>query len=375
MKKPLSKANFQLQFRDTELKTVSRFIDYCGDNGVRTSMEELEQLHKEGLFYPALKVYYDISRFKKIFANFDGADEWRYVNFGDVKKFKIKKIEKQTYYSSGGFWITEGWLDYFKDKKMVEYPYQEKFRVWKRGWHHPDFVTNYRLIEKEYEFFYDKIQLFSLKVIQKERSFWKQFDGKQKKESIKIAKQRLQEINKFASIYFEIENVITKAYDIRNKKLGDYNKEFKDQKEVSYEWKSAFEATYLPIFKLEAKKVLTKHSFKEEDIEKWIAFLQQQNIFHESNRSSKSIRTYLRHISEKDLVDAEDANYMIFILNQFSYFVTGELKTVKQTLLNAYLPLCVVCGKMFTPRNKSQKTCANPKCVNENKNKSKRRIK
>jgi hypothetical protein len=373
MKKGLSKANLQSPFSDAELKSVSRFIDYCKDNGVRTSIEELEQLHKEGLLYPAIKVYYGVIHFKKILIDLNGSEEWKYVNFNNEKKFKIKKTEKQTYYGSGGFLIREGWLDYYKNKKMVEYPSQEKFRVWKRSWRHPEFVSDYSLIEKEYEFFYDKIQLLSLKYIQKKHAFWMKLEGKQKRDFTKLIKKRLQEINKFANIYFEIENVVLRAYDIKNKKLEDFNKEFKDQKEVYHEWKSALEATYLQTFKRAARDVLIVHSFKEEDIKNWIMFLQQQNIFQESNRDSKCIRTYLRHISEKDLVDAENTNYMIFVLNQFLFFVTGEFKTVKQTLMDSFLPLCVVCGKMFKPRNKDQKTCADPNCVNENKNKSKRK--
>lgn len=378
MKKGLSKAILQPAFREDELKSASRFIDYCKDNGMLTSREELEHLHKEGLLYPAVKIYYGIARFKKIFANYNGTDQWIYVNFGDVKKFKPKKVEKQTYYSSiGGFGGNDGWLKYFEDKEMVEYPAQEKFRAWKKESFHPDFVTNYRLIEKECEYFYDKIQLLSLKVVKKERSLWQQLNNeKLKKELIKSTKRYLENINEFLKVYIEIEKLINDAFEDRNEQISKIRRDFMhDEKEISYEWKSAFEITFLPKYKILSQNILKKYSFNQEKIERWIRFFEQQSIFHESNRSSKCIRTYLRHISERDLVDAEDTNYMILVLNQFLYFINGELKTLKQTLLDSFLPVCIICGKMYTPRNKSQKTCADLKCIAENKNRSKRKKK
>lgn len=366
--------NLQSPFREAGLITASSFVSYCKDNGLYTSKEELEQFHKEGLLYPAIKVYRGICKSKNIYAKFGNDFEWGFVNPDDVKKFKPQKIDPKNYYSSGSFSIRTGWLEYYKENKMVEYPASQKFKTWNKK-QYPLFITNYKLIEKDYEFFYDKTQLLSLKVINHERTFWNNFQRKEKDGLIESTKKYLDEINRFAELYIAIEDLIDRAFKKRNKIISEMRKNIIDDKSLTVEWKEEFDISFAPSLKTAAEGVLNEHSSTLGDIDRWTRFLAWQSIFQESNRSSKCIRTYLKSISEKDIIGAEDTNYMIYILNSFVFFLTGKQKMVKQIISYSQFPICTVCGHSFLPKRITQKTCADKKCIQENKNRSKRKKK
>lgn len=121
--KKRSKVNTQMPIHPESLTHVSFFVGYCQNNGLRIKKEDLEELHKYGLVFPALKIYVGVVEYKKIYANFDGKTEWRYINPEDSKKFKIIKSDKKKYYATGGLMISGAkWLNYYTDNKMTEHP-------------------------------------------------------------------------------------------------------------------------------------------------------------------------------------------------------------------------------------------------------------
>ena len=89
-----------------KLLTLSGFISYCSENGLKTSLEQLEKLHKDGLFCPALKIYRGIAPERKILATVNSTEGWYFVSPKDVKKFKPQKVESKIYYSSCGFFMS-----------------------------------------------------------------------------------------------------------------------------------------------------------------------------------------------------------------------------------------------------------------------------
>jgi hypothetical protein len=375
MKKSISKGKHKPPFRPEELLSAGSFISYCRDNGINISKEELELFHKEGLFFPAVKVYRGVCEFKKIYAKFEKSEEWRYIYLKDVKKFMPKKIDPKKYYSSGSFHMgNANWLNYYEKNKMVEYPAMEKFKVWNIK-SHLDFITNRKLIEKEYELFYDKIQLISLKSILREKMFWTNFKGLEKIELIKYFKKSLVKMNHFFEIYIVIEDFINRVYQIRQEKISAYKKSGMNAKQIKIEWQEELDFTLMGSAKQTAQGILKQYSFSSKEIADWTRFLAWQNIFSESHRSSRCIGTYLKSISERDFIVAEDVNFMIHIFNSFVFFLTGEQKTVKQIISNSQYPVCPVCGSSFLPSRITQKTCGSAECIRENKNQSKRKRK
>lgn len=365
----------QSPFRESQLITASRFVSYCEDNGVATSKEEFEQLYKEGLFYPAVKVYKGICKFKKIYAKFDNSLEWRYVYPEDVKKFKPKKIDPKNYYDSGGFHSGyDGWLDYYRKNKMIKYPASQKFEAWNKK-QYLGFITKYKLIEKDYEFFYDKAQILNLKVILREKKFWSSLKEKERLGFVKKTKQFLVKINDFLEIYFAIENFFEKINKLQQKSFELYTSQGMNTEQIKDQLKEDFKLDILPTLKKAARDILTEYSFDIKYLDYWRNFLSYQCVFSESKRSVKCIGIYLRSVNENDLIQAEDTNRMIYVINQFLFLLTKESKTVKQVLENSQFPRCTVCGNIFMPKKYNQKTCGTGECIRENKNRLKRKKK
>jgi len=163
------------------LKPLSMFISHCSNYGVRINSERLEKLHKDGLLFPCLKIYRGITISKKILATFNGVEDWRFVDQEDLKKFKPTRIDPKKYYSSGGFNISgDDWLKYYQDNKMIEMPASKPFKPW-IGMTVDNFTTDIKSINKSYDFFYDKHQLFALKIIIKYINLWDLLNEEEKK--------------------------------------------------------------------------------------------------------------------------------------------------------------------------------------------------
>ena len=364
---------FQPPFREAELMPVSSFLNYCDENGVFTTEKELEQLHKEALLYPAVKLYIGVLKFKRIYAKFGESYEWRFVGLDGVKEFKPRKIEKPIYYRSGGFSRgRNNWLDHYKKNKMIEYPASQKFKAWCRTYH-PEFTADLKLIENDYEFFYDKIQLLNLKMIKRENDLWPFFKDTTEAALADKLKDKLLDLNKFLELYLAIVEFFGRQREILNKKVDECMRQRIDREQTEEELKEVYEIDIKPELKGCAEVVLRQHSFLLDEIDEWRRFFAFQCVFYESRRSSKCTKAYLRSINEEDLIEAEDTNFMIHVINRFLFCLTGEGKTVKQILENSRYYRCPVCGIEFMPRKYTQKTCAKRECVRENKNRSKRK--
>jgi len=366
------KSLLEISFRPQYLLPTDRFISYCRDNGIFISKKNLEELHKEGLLYPAVKVYRGTVKLKKIYADFQGKKEWRFVDPKDVKKFKPTKIAKKKWYISGGFSMgKEDWLDWYIKRKMAEYPISQKFTSWdkKTSKYYTDKSAD---VENCYELFYEKLQLIALKIIIGRIKIWKNLDESQKKQSKKWIKKELTKLYKFLKLYIEIEKFRKKWIKIKSKEIKENKEKGLTLKQIKNDWQDILDIDYKPILKTTAQEILKKYRVTLKYIKDWRYFLVQQNIFYEAPRSSSCIRTYLKGMDENFLIKAEDVNYMIYVINFFIYALTNKEFSVKQIISNTEIEYCKICGIAFSLKRKGQITCGDPYCVNENKNKLKR---
>jgi hypothetical protein len=69
----------QAPFRQTTLRTSGTFASYCDRNNARTNEKELEKLHREGILYPAARVYVGVEELRKIYSHHQGQDKWIYI--------------------------------------------------------------------------------------------------------------------------------------------------------------------------------------------------------------------------------------------------------------------------------------------------------
>lgn len=369
----MTKIYLQSPFRETKLLSATWFQSYCRDNGANLFSGDLEQLRKEGLFYPAVKVYRGTCEMRKIYAQFNGSKnyEWRYVGPNDIEKFHPKKVTEKPYYMTGSFFLRNGWLDYYKTNGMLEYPAGQKFVPWDKTLYE-DFGQNRKLLEKQSELFYDPLQLIPLKVILKERASWKFIDKARAAKERQALKKHLSEINNFLAFYVEAEKIVLeeklKQNEYIEKRVSDGIKRKDIVKELREE-----NAFIIGLLVKQAKGLVADRKVDTEYIERWQHFLARFSVIGEARRSSKYLRTYLKAMSESSLMNAEEINRMIYVLNRFTFFTSGKQKTVKQILEYSELPRCTVCENYFSPKKLGQKTCGRKECIRRHKNALKRK--
>lgn len=369
----MKKASLQPPFRETKLLSETWFKSYCSENGADLFSGDLEWLHKEGLLYPAVKVYRGVCEMKKIYAKFKGStvEEWRYVNPGDVEKFNPKKIMKRSYYTAGGFHMTPGWLEYYKTNKMVEYPAERKFAPWDQTLY-KDFQQNRKLLEKQHALLYDPLQLIPLKVILKEATFWRAMNEERITKEKQALKKYLAEINHFLTFYIKAEKIVFEENNKRNEYIKECVREEHARRDI-LKMLHQEDAFIIGPLKKEARQLLNEHKTDIEYIERWQNIIARFSVIGEIKRVQKYRHFYLKMMNEESLIKAEDVNRMIYTLNRFVFFVSGKQKTVKQVLEYSDLPRCTACENYFSPKRHGQKTCGREECVREHKNALKRK--
>lgn len=351
-----------------KLLSLSGFISYCSDNGLRTSSEQLEKLHKDGLFFPALKIYRGIAPECKILATVNDTDGWYFVDPKDVKKFKPKKVDPKTYYSSCGFFMSgDDWLDYYKNNKMIEYPASLAFKPWAVmavDYH----TTNTKQIGKSYEYFYDKNQLLVLKMVSKYLGMWEMMNVTEKTKFRMTISERVGKYYQFLNLYYQVEKFYYQVVEHKSKHLKNFKTDETKRSDIVDE----IEVELKPIYKHDAQKILNDSKVDVDYLKEWRLFLAEHSLLNEVSRSYSIRQAYIRAIDADQLLNTEDVNLMIFMLNFFINVLTGERKQVKEIIGDLAYKCCVVCGNSFVAKKDGQITCGNPSCVTENKNRSKR---
>jgi len=360
----------QVPINQRTLLTLGSFISYCSDNGFRIKSEELEFLHKEGLFYPALKIYRGVAVSKKILINKDGSDSWVYIDPEDIKKFKVIKSDPKKYYSSGGFFMSgDNWLDYYEKNKMIEKPVDNKFKLWINT---PTalFITDIKKIDKSYELFYDKYQFLALKIVNKYLKYWHDFNKKEKTKYKQQIIKRISEYYNFLAFYYEAEKLYFRILEQRDKHV----KVLKETDNSKQEIKEEIKVTLKPVWKKAVERMISDFNIDVNFIKEWRSFLADQNLINEASYSYKIKRAYFQSLQFDYFINAQDSNKMILVLNSILYLLTREEATVKSVLGNLSHHNCIICGVGFNPKKETQVTCGDPLCIRANKNNIKKML-
>jgi hypothetical protein len=152
--------SMQPPFQQTTLVSSGSFISYCDDNSVRTSKKELENLHRDGILFPAARVHLGIEEWSRIFAHHQGQDQWIIVMPNSVQEFQTKEIDPRTHYRVSPLWKgSDDWISkWYSDD--IDYPSTLPYFPWRERYH-GDFTADKELVSHDYELLYDKRQILN----------------------------------------------------------------------------------------------------------------------------------------------------------------------------------------------------------------------
>lgn len=358
----------QIPFRQSTLLMKDDFCKYCGENGINVTLENLEEFHRLGLLYPAVRVDLGCAEFRKIYAVFNGQHEWRFVEPQHIDEFKPEKVEDTPYYmtnplSAGG----DDWLKWYEPHNLVSYPATQPYFKWEKR-EHSYFITDMEKAGNVYELLYEKRQIIALRIIRDAMRYYSDFTPLSADRVKRFVHDKVAPFYRFLRFYLAAEEMHDRWVRHGYERFEEVQKEV-GEKYAQEEWQLDFTSAQLPAMKKEAKEILKNYKFGIEEVHSWLTFLAKQSALN----IRKPIKKYLIEVQEKTLINAEETNRMILILNDFLYALTGKQQTVKD-VLNELQRYCEICHTPFVPRpnKKEQWTCADPRCIAEHTNKRKR---
>lgn len=369
----------QAPFKPQNLLSTSEFCSYCQGYNVFIRESDLEQLHKRKLFFPALKLYVGYEEFVKINLKQNNQQQCIYRYPEQVSRSEKRHAEKTKYYRHAGYsYSTQEDLLWYEERNMLRYPSCERFSSWQQL-AEPNFTKDKQKVAKNYVYLYDKRQFYALKIILKDNTIFSFLRKPASKKEQLLLAEDLQQYYQFIRCYNEAEDLYRKEKQNENKRLEKYIRENSfpkmsihqketAKKEAKKDFKSNFDQIAFPKLQKKAQKIIKVHNLTVEDIRKWRDYFSQNNIFYQVPYASKIMRKYIQGMSEKTLIRAEDANYIVLMLNQFLYLLTGEEVTVKEVIGRLYRHFCPICQQVFQPRNRLQITCGKQTCVQQSRN-------
>ncbi len=387
-------ADLQIPIRQQDLISVSKFISHCSDFGVRTDKKELEFFEEQRVFFPVVRVSRGFAEFKRILLKEEDKEVWKYVFPEDLDKFDVLRVDKKKYYSRGGFSLGgKNWLKFYEDQNMVLYPAQEKFKDWKsfkpKELELTDFLTD--TSEKEWEHFYDPLQVYLLKELQLEyklnvrnrsiicdkESWESKFQNLEKFFNPETLRERGERKNRH---WIKIIGLIHSLKDLEEKHQKYAVQEFKKFRESIGEEKSnqqdidglwgLIDSKFSPKIKSIIKKYslddekfkdlsnffLSQASIKRDDVFlKTVLMLTKKLRGKSRNEFSRTIERYVGKL---------DFSISIFNLFNWAIEVQGERLPLLDTLARASSSqeICPYCHKRFEPKRKDSVTCGDEEC-------------
>lgn len=405
----IKKSGLQPPFRQQDLLTVSSFIRYCKERGIYTDENQLEYYERLGLLFPAIRVNPGIIKYKRVFANFDGKDEWRFTPKGYNKsELKPKKVDKKIYYDYGGLSIGKpGWLGWYLERKRVRYPIKVGFKPWSEydgNASTTSWPSNKRLTPK-YVVLYAKHQVFALKRVQSELSInirdetlfqsdtkWIK-TGKKIRDFFANAPKLIR-----AKIFglYEILRLIDGVYELReemtNESINLYLKTYQDllfkgNSKIEAENEALLDAEHSLTFQqknvipTKAKALFEKYNLSKTQIADWRNQFITWGYFLDPTiqwfEYVENIPGKLLEKSKGDYKFALECYRKANILGWFLEMLGEQVPSLKKSLtgIDKY-KVCTECKRYYIPKTakKTQKTCGRKKCVGANKNKWKREM-
>lgn len=360
----------QSPFRPSTLLTRGWFVDHCKKHGVIVTLKDLEELHRLGILYPAVRLQLYAVPFRKIFAPFDGVKEWRFVYKDHTDRFETEAVEIQMYYSTESIFIHENdWLHKHHEESAISYPAQMPYFPWEKC-RHVFFTPDKEKAENTYELFYDRRQLVALQYLREHLRHFSDFSpmsigslGR----SAEFLREKMAAFNRFLVFLLDAERMYEFASKTARARHADLCRAFGEEN-IENEWALYREGLFLPAIRKCAKRLLKQHRMSIRKMEWWQWQLSELSALgHRQGRSSIAAL-------DEALLQQEESNRMIALLNWMIFALTGEDRTVQGVLLGDHQPRCTECRMPFDPKPhiKNQETCGDPACVNAHRNKKKR---
>lgn len=395
-KKRVTKRQIQVPFREKDLLPVDTFIRYCEGYGIKTDRDELEYFEKEGLFLPAVRVLQGVCEHKKVLANFDGKEEWRYVWKPDMRKvrskYKVKRVERPTYYKYGVLSMGQpGWLKQCGELGLVRYPARQKFRPWSYYQiKEYDYTADLRLLEHAAETLYSRHQMYFLRLIRPMRRLVVRHDGLfdspegwirrgervrkvfDREKTTDLIRQMVWRHNRFFGLLVDIENLWEQYQrdlyaELRSEvqaQVGEGRGDPTDiADEVLRDWQSAaspLDEHLMPA----AERLLKKHGFSRSEVEGWrFAFLGYGTL----SLKRPLVKEYLMKLDDDVLMNAEDPYRLYGLINWFIRLCGGTYVGIKEAIMRFPGRFCPYCGGPIPKPKKNQVSCGRDECKREHR--------
>jgi hypothetical protein len=385
-KKKVARRELQVPLREKDLLTTDAFIRYCNDYRVTTDRAELEYFEKEVLLLPAVRIYLGLVEFKKVLADFDGKEAWRYVYRRDVQKMKVKHdvkaVDRRVYYSSGALCMGEpGWLSLYMKRGLVKHPAKQRtFQPWEYYKRAPQrYTTDPKTLENAAEALYSKLQLYTLKAVQWGRRLliknemmfqpeeeWTELghsvaEGWNRERVNESARRRVVEYHMLFELIASIEALWADYYVTYSEKwdhlLEEYGGDVKAVEADLRGQREPLDSYLVPT----AKRVLKRHRYSLRNLEIWQLRILEFGSF---DMRSKATRAYVRFLDKDALVHTEDPYAIVGLLGWFIRLCGGKGHAAKELLLrSSNYRHCTYCGRAYSRRRIDQKTCGSPECV------------
>ena len=376
----------QPSFRQQDLITISSFVSFARENSIDTSEPALEFLERVGLLLPTVRIDRGYVPFRKIFATFEGKNDWRYIIADDLSKFHYKKLDKQTYYSLGGISLAKpGCLDWHIDNNMIVYPaklgWNKEYDVEASEYH---YATDTENLGNSFEPLYMPYQIYILQYLQSlfnrytisglryQKKDWKYIKLYMLKhftpDLLQNVYTRVNNMYQFFTFYLDIQDI----WQTMNKKHHEELRAVAEDKEELREKLNDIQHATNEEYIKAVQQTMQKHSFSIAMVTEW----KNKMLTHGSfwNMPSKRKNIYLIKLSDIDLYHAEYTYKIVYVLNwvlkilgEKQFELITEVLRIKNRQLS-----CPYCDNTFSPRDIKQLTCGAEECQKANKNQRKR---
>ena len=137
--------------------TTDRFISYCKDRGIQTSLEQLERFEQLGIFYPLARVKYPKLKIKVEYS----ADGSTYRDLGQLKEGEEWSGDVREEHA--GFWFDKDYAKEWLEEGLLWNPRSRPFQAWST------FIDDEG--EREIESFYSIFQCYPLHTLIRHMKF------------------------------------------------------------------------------------------------------------------------------------------------------------------------------------------------------------
>lgn len=380
----------QVKYSQRNLLSTRKFIKYCEDIGIRTSLEELYFLEKEKLLFPAVRIFRGYYKVKKVVKNnkytlyeknITPKEKYNLLNVPELYFLGIH--DKGTVYSDDDRELLkkkklsvpspDDWLNPYCKNKMISFPIEEAFvNPNKRKEAYHEFKKDKKELGWPYIDYYDKYQFLSLAPIQKSLSIHIKnealFSSKtnlatfsNKKKSFPTLREKVSQNNHLTTFLNEVKKIwIKRNKDLRkfqkNINYDDYDK-FSSLNQIKSDF-STIELQQLVEIKKQASTICKKLSISLENIDHYIFII----LTYGSFGMFRVKKDYIRKIDEDVLINTEIPYKLANMLSWFLWVMGKKRKTVKQLILHTKGTLCENCHRSFKSKNKFQTYCSLKEC-------------